>query len=73
MRENNDAKKEVYEEYVLSVLTGKVDSDTAYEKMMSVLNGMGYQEYLKVINENMVIVDELKKGKTVYPADIIKK
>jgi hypothetical protein len=71
--ENNDAKKEVYEEYVLSVLTGKVDSDTAYEKMMSVLNGMGYQEYLKVINENMVIVDELKKGKTVYPADIIKK
>lgn len=71
--ENADAKKEAYQEYVISLLTGKVDSDTAYEKMMSVLNGMGYQEYLKVINENMLIVEELLKGRNVYPKDIIKK
>lgn len=70
--ENDDAKKEAYEEYVRSALTGAVDFDTAYEKMMSVLNGMGYQEYLKVLNETMLVVDELKKGKNVYPADIIK-
>lgn len=71
--ENSEAKTEAYLEYVRSLLSGTEDPDTAYEKMMSVLNGMGYQEYLKVINENMLIVEELLKGRNVYPKDIIKK
>ena len=71
--ENDEAKEEAYLKYVRDMLSGVENSDTAYEKMMSVINGMGYQEYLKVMNEHMLIVEELQKGKWVYPVEVIKK
>jgi len=70
--ENKETKDNAYKEYVLDLLTGKTDSNTAYEKMMSVMNGLGYQDYLKVVNTSMYLTDELLKGKMVHPADIVK-
>jgi len=71
--ENQEAKDKAYRQYVQDLCGGATDPDTAYQKMMSVMNGMGYQDYLKAVQSSMYVVSELEKGKQVKPIDIIKK
>jgi len=71
--ENQEVKDKAYRQYVTDLTSGKVDPDTAFEQMMSVLNGLGYQDYLKAVQTSMYVVADLEKGKSVTPASIIKK
>lgn len=71
--ENQEVKDKAYRQYVQDLCGGKTDANTAYEKMMSVLNGLGYQDYLAKVQTSMYIVEELEKGKQVTPSQVIKK
>jgi hypothetical protein len=70
---NQETKDKAYQQYVKDLCGGVTDSKTAYEKLLSVLNGLGYQDYLKAVQTKMYIVEELEKGKQVTPSQVIKK
>jgi putative aldouronate transport system substrate-binding protein len=69
-RDNADALETAYREYVIAVCEGTMDADTAYDQWINVCNGLGYQEYLKAVNDSMYIVSELQKGILVHPSDL---
>jgi hypothetical protein len=71
--ENQKLAEAAYRQYVTDLCGGKTDANTAYEKMMSVLNNMGYQDFLKAVQTSMYIVTELQQGKAVTPSQVIKK
>jgi len=71
--ENAAVKDKAYRQYVHDLCDGTTDSNTAYQKMMSVLNGLGYQEYLAAVQTKMYVVSDLEKGKLVTPSAYIKK
>jgi len=63
--DNAELKTSTYREYVTNICTGVMDSDTAYERMMGVMNSLGYQEYLELVQDNMYVVAELEAGNLV--------
>jgi hypothetical protein len=60
---------DAHKAYVIAICEGTMDADTAYEQFMSVCNGLGYQDYLKAVNDSMYITSEMQKGNFVHPSD----